>query len=187
MREIGKLSIILLIFTIVAGGLLGVTNNVTKGVIQEKALAANIIFMKELISDADDFKVVENPGIASVDDVEEVYEALKGGSTIGYVVKTIASGYGGDVVLLTAINTDGTIGGMKVASQSETPGLGARIAENDFSDQFKGKSTAQELKVTKSGESGDEFIQTVSGATVSSKAATAGVNAAIKVYEEVLK
>lgn len=180
MRDIVRLSIILLVITVVSAGALSVTNDVTKGVIQEKALAANIEYMQQIISDADDFKVVENPAVTSVDAVEEAYEALKGGSTIGYVVKTKTSGYGGDVILLTGINSDGTLAGMRVATQTETPGLGARIADDEFTSQFVGKSAASELNL-------NTDLEAVSGATVSSKAATAGVNAAIKLFQDVLK
>ena len=180
MKQIVKFSLILLIITAVSAGLLGIANDVTKVVIQEKAMEANLVYMKEIIADADEFKMVENPAVAGVDSVEEAYEALKGGSTIGYIIKTKTSGYGGDVVMLTGINSDGTIAGMKVASQSETPGLGARITEPEFSGQFAGKSAANELNL-------GTDVQAVSGATVSSRAATNGVNAAIKLFDSVLK
>lgn len=186
MRQILKLSLILFIITAVSAALLGVTNDVTKVVIQEKAMEANIVYMKEILSDADDFKVVESPAVTNVDSVEEAYEALKSGNTIGYVIKTITSGYGGDITLLTGINNDGTIAGIKVASHSETAGVGSKITEEDFASQFVGKSTTNQLKAAK-GESGDDTIESITGATVSSKAATDGVNAAIRIYEDVLK
>ncbi|MBU5677693.1 RnfABCDGE type electron transport complex subunit G [Alkaliphilus sp. MSJ-5] len=180
MKQMVRLGLILLVITAVSAGLLSVVNDVTKVVIQEKAMEANLVYMKELLTDADEFKVVENPAISDVDGVEEAYEALKGGSIIGYVVKTTTSGYGGDVVMLTGINSDDTIAGMKVSSQSETPGLGARITEADFGSQFVGKSAASELQL-------NTDIDALSGATISSRAATAGVNAAIKAYNDVLK
>ena len=180
MKQMVRLGLILLVITAVSAGLLSVVNDVTKVVIQEKAMEANLVYMKELLTDADEFKVVENPAISDVEGVEEAYEALKGGSIIGYVVKTTTSGYGGDVVMLTGINSDDTIAGMKVSSQSETPGLGARITEADFGSQFVGKSAASELQL-------NTDIDALSGATISSRAATAGVNAAIKAYNDVLK
>lgn len=180
MKQMVRLGLILLVITAVSAGLLSVVNDVTKVVIQEKAMEANLVYMKELLTDADEFKVVENPAIGDVEGVQEAYEALKGGSIIGYVVKTTTSGYGGDVVMLTGINSDDTIAGMKVSSQSETPGLGARITEADFGSQFAGKSAASELQL-------NTDIDALSGATISSRAATAGVNAAIKAYNDVLK
>lgn len=180
MKQIVKLSAILLVITAVSAGLLGVANDITKVVIQENAMAANLVFMKELIPDADEFKMVENPGVTSVESVNEAYEALKGGSSIGFIVKTTTSGYGGDVVMLTGINSDGTIAGMQVASQSETPGLGSKITEEGFTSQFVGKSATAELGL-------GTDIDGVSGATVSSRAAANGINAAIKVFTTVLQ
>ncbi|QUH20483.1 RnfABCDGE type electron transport complex subunit G [Alkaliphilus sp. B6464] len=180
MKQMVRLGLILLVITAVSAGLLSVVNDVTKVVIQEKAMEANLVYMKELLPDADEFKVVENPAIGDVEGVQEAYEALKGGSTSGYVVKTLTKGYGGDVVMLTGINIDGTVAGIRVASQSETPGLGSKIAEVDFQSQFAGKSAAEELSV-------GPDIQAISGATVSSKAAIAGVNASIKLFQTVLK
>lgn len=186
MRDIIKLSLILLVITVVSAGALSVTNDLTKGIIQEKALEANIVYMKEILPDADDFAALDNPEIESIDNVVEAYEALKGGSTMGYVVKTVTGGYGGDVEVLTGILTDSTVAGVKVASQSETPGLGTKITEDDFLDLFKEKSTETELEIVHGG-GGDNSIESISGATVSSKAVSSGVNAAMKLYEEVFK
>lgn len=180
MKQMVRLGLILLVITAISAGLLSVVNDATKVVIQEKAMEANLVYMKEILPEADEFKVVENPAIGNIDGVEEAYEALKGGSVIGYVVKTTTSGYGGDVVMLTGITSDGTIAAMKVASQAETPGLGSRITEPEFGDQFAGKSAASELQL-------NTDIDALSGATVSSRAAVAGVNAAIKAYNDVLK
>ena len=83
MKQIVKLSIILLVITAVSAGLLSVVNDVTKVVIQEKAMEANLVYMKELLPDADEFKVVENTSITEIEGVQEAYEGLKGGSTIG--------------------------------------------------------------------------------------------------------
>lgn len=62
MQKIVKLSLILLIITVVSAALLGVTNDVTKVIIQEKAMEANLAYMKEILTDADEFKVVEDGG-----------------------------------------------------------------------------------------------------------------------------
>lgn len=180
MGKVVKLSIILLVITAVSAGALSVTNNITKEIIDEKALAANKVYMEEILPDADDFAVVDDAGIGNVAEVEEAYEALKGGDVYGYVIKTKTSGYGGDIIMLTGIKTDGTVAGMKVASQSETAGLGSKITEEDFTSQFEGKSADGELSL-------DGDIDQVGGATVSSKAALNGVNAAIEVYNSVLK
>lgn len=180
MRNIVKLGLTLLIVTAVSAGALSVTNNFTKDIIQQKAIEANLAYMKQILPDADDFKVVESPAIADIIEVEEAYEAIKGEGTSGYIIKTKTSGYGGDVLILTGINVDGTIAGMRVASQKETSGLGTKITEDEFGSQFKGLSADKELKL-------NEDVDQVTGATISSTAAINGINASIRLFESVLK
>ncbi|HZK57937.1 MAG TPA: RnfABCDGE type electron transport complex subunit G [Clostridia bacterium] len=180
MRDIIKLGLTLLIVTAVSAGALSVTNDITKDIIQEKAIEANLAYMREILPDADDFEVVEDPAVADIDEIEEAYRAIKGGDTSGYVIKTKTQGYGGDVIILTGINVDGTIAGMRVSSQSETPNLGDRITEEEFGSQFEGLSAEKELKL-------NEDVDQISGATTSSKAAIGGINASIELFNSVLK
>lgn len=180
MRNIVKLGLILFIVTAVSAGALSLTNNFTEGIIEEKAAEANKAYMQEILPDTDDFNLVEDPGISDVKGIEEVYEALKGGELCAYIIKTKTKGYGGDVIMLTGIDVDGTIVGMRVASQSETPELGTKIAEDEFGSQFEGMSAERELEL-------NEDIDQVTGATISSKAAIDGVNASIRLFESVLK
>lgn len=180
MRNIIKLGLILLAITAVSAGALSITNNATEEIIDQKALEANMAYMKEILPDADDFEEVEDSKVESIDEVEEAYEAIKGGSIFAYVVKTKTTGYGGDVIILTGINIDGTIAGMRVASQKETAGLGTKITEDEFISQFAGKSTEKELDL-------NTDIDAISAATISSEAAIDGVNASIRLFESVLK
>ncbi len=180
MGKIIKLGLTLLIVAVISAGALSITNNFTKDIIDEKTLEKNLAYMREILPDADDFKAVEDPAIADIKEVEEAYEAIKGGDTSGYVIKTKTQGYGGDVIILTGINIDGTIAGIRVASQSETPNLGTKITEDEFGSQFEGLGAEAELKL-------NEDVDQVSGATTSSKAAINGVNASIRLFESVLK
>lgn len=180
MKQIIRLGAILFLITAISAGALSLVNDATKVVIQENAMKANLAYMEDMLPDADEFTVVENPAITDMDSVEEAYEALQGGNTIGYAFKTTASGYGGDIEFIISINADGTLAGMRVASHAETPGLGAKIAEADFQSQFEGKSTENELEL-------NSDIEVISGATISTRAATNGVNAAIRAFEDVLK
>ncbi len=180
MRDIVKLSLVLLVITAVSAGALSITNNITEEIIQEKAMEANLAYMKEILPDADDFELVEDPGIDDVDGIEEVYEALKDGDTVGYAIKTTTKGYGGDVVMITGVEHDGTLSGIRVASQSETPGLGDKITEEEFGSQFEGLPIEGELNL-------NEDVDQISGATISTEAVVDGVNASIKLFESVLK
>ncbi len=99
-------------------------------------------------------------------------------SDSGYAVEVTPSGFGGSVDMMVGIDREGKVMGVQIISHSETPSLGASAAsENEagksFRDQFIGLTGT--LAVTKDG--GE--IDALTGATVTSRAVTAGVNAAL--------
>lgn len=96
----------------------------------------------------------------------------------GYAVEVTPTGFGGTITMLVGISHEGEVLGVAVVSQTETAGLGAVVAADGqagqaFRDQFVGLSG--ELAVTKDG--GE--IDSVTGATITSRAVTEGVNAAL--------
>ncbi|MEE1242445.1 MAG: FMN-binding protein [Frisingicoccus sp.] len=114
------------------------------------------------------------PGSTSF--TEEIYEGedeaiqavYKGDN--GYVIQTATYGYADNVVLLVGVDNDGKVTGLVARDLSETYGLGAKaLSDMDFLSQFVGTSGEAEIGNT---------VDAMSGATVTSKAVTKGVNAA---------
>lgn len=90
------------------------------------------------------------------------------------------SGLWGKIVLLLAYDTaQSTILGIDILEQSETPGSGARIVEENFRSQFRGLKAPHGVKAAKIKFKEGEF-DGVSGATITSKAVEDIVNAAIQ-------
>lgn len=183
MKDILKLGSILFVICAIAALALGVTNNITQPVIEERNIQANNESRKEVLSDAEEFKLVEN---LSSDIVEEVYEGLKGGEVIGYTIKTLPKGYGGSVEVMVGVTSEGKINGIKIGNHSETPGLGSKAAESPFKDQFNGKDANNHLTVVKGSASSESDIVAISGATITSNAVTSGVNAAIDIFKQII-
>jgi electron transport complex protein RnfG len=98
----------------------------------------------------------------------EVYPAKKGDKLVASAIRTYSpKGYGGNVWLMVGLLPDGTIHNVSVLEHHETPGLGTKMAETAFIDQFIDKNPASfTLEVKKDG--GD--IDAISGATISSRA-----------------
>lgn len=97
----------------------------------------------------------------------------------GYAVEVKPLGFAGEIVMMVGVSPEGRILGVAVVSQTETAGLGAEAAAGNakgeaFRGQFVGKGG--QLAVIKDG--GD--IDAISGATITSRAVTEGVNAAVK-------
>ena len=121
-------------------------------------------------------KAIKDLGVkATIDEVCTVGEE-------GYVVTvTDKEGYGGDIKITVGITADGTINGISILSITETAGLGMRATEPAFYEQYQGKQ-AEKFVVSKDGGDG-EPIDALSGATITSRAVTGAVNAALGYYQ----
>ena len=197
MKNIIKNACILLAITVVAGALLGVVYNVTKEPIAQAQETAKQEAYQSVLSDATEYETLEfdedeasalltENGFDS-DDITEIAAGLDAsGETIGYVVTvTSHEGYGGDIEISIGILTDGTVKGIEMLDIDETAGLGMKATEDDFKDQFKDKNEEQ-FEYTKTGETGDNMIDALSGATITTNAVTNGVNAGLVYFQNVL-
>lgn len=186
MKENLKLGFILLLIAGIAGFLLGGAYVITKEPIAQQIVKANNEAMKQILSDADNFNKID-VDLEKYPLVTEVYEGTKGKDVAGYVVKVAPKGYGGKIEMMVGISSKGKVAGIKILSHSETPGLGANAPGEKFSGQFKNKPIDKDLKVVKKDPSQDNEIQAITGATITSRAVTGGVNEVIKFYNSELK
>lgn len=183
MKDILKLGVTLFAICAVAALVLGVTNNITAPVIEERNIQASNEARKIVLSEADEFKELD--GMNS-DIVLEVYEGIKDGQVIGYTIKTSSKGYGGAIELMVGISKDSKITGVEIGNHSETPGLGSKATEPMFKNQYVDKDVSNSLLVVKGSANNDNEISAISGATITSNGVTSGVNAAMKIYNEKL-
>ena len=191
MNSILKLGLNLFVICAVSAGLLAGTNEITSPLIAKRIEQASNEARQAVLSDTKEFKLLDSSKYKATSDVEvvEVYEWLNGSDVAGYTIKVLPKGYGGEIELMVGIKKDGdnaVISGVNIGDMSETPGLGARSKEEAFYGQYKDKP-ATELSVVKSGTAGETEIQAISGATITSKAVTSGVNAAVEVYDSISK
>lgn len=191
MNKIVKNAIILTLITLVSGIGLGFVYEITKEPIAQAQDAAKKEAWQEVFPEASsgDFeeidvdakaadKAIKDLGVkATIDEVCTV----KGGEA-GYIVTaTDKEGYGGDIKITVGITSDGTVSGISILSISETAGLGMKATEPVFYKQYEGKQT-DKFVVSKDGGDG-EPIDALSGATITSRAVTGAVNAALGYYQ----
>ena len=108
-------------------------------------------------------------------------------SCLGYVIQVKSKGYGDFIDYTVGITNEGNVNGISIIKIAETPGLGMN-AEKVLVPQFVDKA-ASALTVAKNGQVTDanSQIEAISGATITSRAVTNGVNAAVSYFENVLK
>ncbi len=104
------------------------------------------------------------------------------GLVIGYVYHVETSnGYGDKIKLAVGLSLDGTLTGISIISHSETPGLGAKCKDKDFTEQFAGIKGF--VKYVKGEKTESNQIQAITSATITTEAVTDAVNAAITCFE----
>jgi Na+-translocating ferredoxin:NAD+ oxidoreductase subunit G len=183
--EIIRLGVILFIITAIAGLILGGANEITKASIEKQTITENNNAMRETLPKAESFKKLNISADNKI--VKEVNEGFIGTSLVGYTIKVVPKGYNGNLEIVVGISLAGKVEGIKIIAQNETPGLGANSVKPSFSGQFKGKALTPKLQVVKTPASKPNEIDAITGATITSKAVTLGVNEAINVFTTQLK
>ena len=165
--------------TLVASAGVGAVNMITAEPIAQAEQAAKVEALKVVLPPFDQTV----PEALTIDDMPiTVYTATKGGQVAGYAVESMTkNGFGGAIDMMVGVDVSGAVTGVAIVSQSETASLGANCTREDFRAQFTGKTGT--LSVSKDG--GE--IEALTGATVTSRAVTEGVNTALEFVQEVLK
>lgn len=197
MKEMIKNAAILFAITVIAGFILGLVYQNTKGLIVEREEQDQKDACMEVFQNASDFEEIadcftdadrqafDNNGFAG-ERIDDAVKALsENGEILGYVLTvTTSEGYGGDIQFTIGIQNDGTVNGISILSISETAGLGMQ-AEDVLKPQFANKK-AEQFEYTKTGAMADNQIDAISGATITTNAVTNGVNAGLYYFQTVL-
>lgn len=176
-----KLGVILLVITSVVGTIVALVFKTT----EERIALNNMVSPEDLL-----VVMPENESIKDVteekdlpEEITEMYLAYKGNDEIGYVYKLEVMGYKDIINILIGVDKDNTLVGTKIMKQAETPGLGDLIAKEKFINQFFDKPIDENLTVVKSSPSGENEIEAVTGATVSSSSVVSAVNKGLEFHK----
>ena len=181
-----RYALVLLIVGVVAGGVLAYSNSLTAPIIAEQEKAGSLAAFQEIFTDADDFvardEALLSKIIAQHGTIQEILEVKSGDDIVAYVFNTISGGYGGGITTISGFNLDGTVEGIRITENSETPGLGTRVVDDPaYQESYIGKSISEELVLSGSPASDSEVLL-LSGATVSSQGVLNGVNDAREAF-----
>jgi len=153
-KEMLRYGFILAVICIVASGLLAGVNVLTKTRIVAQAQVEEDSSLKEVFPEAAHFEAVKSG--------EEIiyYKAHdKDKRLLGAAFRASGKGYSSTIETMVGMLKDGTIKAIKILSQNETPGLGARVAEDSFTSRFSNRGM-QNLNE----------VEAITGATISSRA-----------------
>lgn len=188
MKDIARLALVLTLIAAGAGLLLSLVEAVTREPIAEqrrqetlRALAA-VLPPIDNAPDADTVEMVIGEDKRGREITRTFYRGRRDGQLAGIAFTVIApDGYSGNITVMVGIRPDGTVTGIEILNHAETPGLGDKIEEPWFKEQFKGKSLeSADWRVKKDG---GEFDQ-ITGATISPRAIVGAVKKGLEFYRK---
>lgn len=114
------------------------------------------------------------------------YLATRAGQPAAVLLRSQTIGYAGAIDLLIAIDTNGKLLGVKTLKQSETPGLGARIAEwpNAWLQGFTGRSLNEPADSGWALKKDQGQFDQIAGATITSRAVINAIHEALRYFDE---
>ena len=185
-KYIIKLTVTLFVTCVVVAALLGLVDNVTRDKIAAINWENTVAAMKAVVADPDattfsdaleNTEAMSAAALAGGGTLDSVYEVQVGGASAGYAIKVVASGSQGNIEMIVGVDGEGAVTGVSIVDNAETAGIGSKVMENQNGvlDQFIGKSAADGTLAVGTN------VDAITGATVSSKGVTAGVNAALAV------
>lgn len=163
-RIIGTLFVI----TTVVALLLALVNQLTKPTIDRRAAEKKAAAMEQVMPDAQFSPVAELP--QGVEGILEMQEARSGQDVKGYCVQVETNGFGGAMELMVGVDQNGVVTGVTILSHAETLNTDKH---GELTERYIG--SADEVAIAKDGGA----IEAISGATVTSRAVTRGVNSAL--------
>jgi electron transport complex protein RnfG len=102
---------------------------------------------------------------------------LRQGKNDGFCLQVEPMGFGGAITMIVGVDGQGAVLGVEIVELSETPGLGAKADDVKWLAQYQGASGSLNVVKAATGNPGD--ITALSGATITSKGVTAGVQTAL--------
>lgn len=185
MKDAAKMALRLIVITVIAGLLLGLTYSSTKDPIaQQEALKASES-RRVVLNNATDFEQIDLESLNLPEEYSVIQEAFRGvnnGETVGITVYMIVTGYSSGLNITVGIQSDGTVAGVDIGSHSETAGLGANADDPEYLSQYQGLTPPANIVKTGPQNTGD--VQAVTGATITSKAVADAVNLAAQFYTD---
>lgn len=189
MRNLIKMVVVLLVICTTSGVVLSYVNEATKApreysyikFVQEPSI-------KAVLSDYDNDPVKERIKLVLGEDEEGkpieivVFPAKKGDETQAIAYSAAAKGYHDLIEVMVGVGPEGKLTGISIMTHTETPGLGARIVEPEFTDQFAGL----DLDTTNLAAEGGK-VDTLSGATFSTVGVITAVGAALEQFPQIKK
>lgn len=181
MKKVQHMILTLTLVGVISGGALVGVFAYTAPLIEQNQQAALERAVIEVLPGATSFRTRTVDG-------RNVYEGLgSAGETVGYAFVGEGAGYQGTIQLMIGVDPQfqQTLG-IQVLESVETPGLGQKISTQSFRSQFERLRISPAVTLTKKEATGNNEVQAITGATISSQAVVDMVNKAVAEVENLI-
>ena len=175
MRDILRMVVVLTVIAAASGLTLSAIHRLTRGPIEYQTIKfVKEPAVKKVLTGYENDPILDRKKIVvGVDEKGKpleviIFPAKKAGETFAVALEGRARGFGGTLGVMVGISREGTLLDIGITSHAETPGVGSRVAEASFTEQFRGLTAGGQLT-----------IDGISGATYSSRGVVAAVEQAV--------
>lgn len=177
-------AIFLCVICLVTTGLVALTFNLTQTARDLQAEISANANRRLVVPEALEFVAIELDATDKETGLLEAYRAVDDqDNTIAWVFVASTRGYGGQVPVMLAISPDQEISGIKVLKNEETPGLGKKVADAFFITQYLNQAVDKGFVLTSPAD-GQVVVDSVAGATVSSRAVNTAIGIAVDYFRQ---
>ena len=171
-----RLAVTLLIISAVMAAALAGVNKITAPIIEQLTYEKTQQAIQAVLPGGGE--EIDFPAVDVGCPVSKVYQGEN-----GYAVEVTPSGFDNTITMMVGVDNGGNVLGISIISHTETAGLGAVAAANTsageaFRSQFAGMNGS--VSVDKDGGQ----VDSLTGATITSRAICTGINAALAIVAE---
>jgi electron transport complex protein RnfG len=177
-----RMVIVLTTIALLSGGVLALTYLVGRDAIEANQIREQRRSIFEVVPDVESYEQ-RSQGELTYFECRD-----SSGDLAGFALPAEGNGYQGTIKLMIGLSADlRTITGIEVLEQVETPGLGGRISDHIFQEQFRGLAALPVLSYIKNRKpEGPSQIQAITGATISTRSTLSIINRTLEQAQAVL-
>ena len=162
--------LVLTIICLVVSSALAFMDSITNPIITAAAAERAQVAMAGKIPEATGFESIDL-NLVSGDLPSSIREAYRTTNGVGYIFIAVINGFSGDITVICGIDPGGRIISCSTLSHTETKGIGTILEQESFLSPFKGL------------DSNLDGINTVAGATISTRAFIHAIDDILKAFQ----
>ena len=173
-----------LICTVCSFALSGIRNLTAERIEYQVLMNVQGPKVKLVLEGSDNDLITDRKKVTLKDQEILLFIGKKGDKPWAIAYETVGKGFGGDLKVMVGYDVDqDKLTGIQVISHKETPGVGSKVTEDQFTQRFK--DLGIDIKFATKKDGGD--VDAITGATYSSRGVSEAIQESVAIYPEIKK